>query len=242
MNRLPIDRQFKRMARHAYEKDYGAQSFGYRYIMRVSMYDPKGLVRLYSGAGEAKRKLADTYGYMHDFIQECASQDPLDRVDYATVRAYLAEDILVKVDRMSMAVSLEARCPFLDHEFAGLVGRIPSRLKMNGRETKYILKKMVTKKGLVPPEIANRKKQGFGAPIQSWMRKEWREVVPHVLDPIVTKGYTGIFDREEVRSLIQEPYVNSSKLFALITFVLWYRMYIEEARVDGPSDGIGVLA
>jgi len=242
MNRLPVDMQFKRMARHAYEKDYGAQSFGYRYIMRVSMYDPKGLTRLYSRAGEPRREIADTYGYMHDFIQKCSSQDPLDAVDYATVRAYLAEDILVKVDRMSMAVSLEARCPFLDQEFAELVGRIPSRLKMKGRETKYILKKMVTKKGLVPPEIANRKKQGFGAPIQSWMRKEWKEVVPHVLDPIVAKGYTGLFERDEVRSLIMEPYINSSKLFALITFVMWYRMYIEEARVDRPSDGIGVLA
>jgi asparagine synthase (glutamine-hydrolysing) len=237
---LPSQGQFKRMAKHAYEKGYGAQSFGERFVMRVSMYDRNGLNGLLSRTGTAIRP-ADTYGYMLELIKNCTSRDPLDTVDYATVRAYLAEDILVKVDRMSMAVSLEVRCPILDQELAALVARIPSRLKMNGRETKYIFKKMAVKKGLVPREIAMRKKQGFGAPIESWMRKEWKEIVPQVLDPILSNGYTGLFDREEVKSLIQDPYTNSSKLFALITFVMWYKMYIEEARVGRPQDGIGVF-
>jgi asparagine synthase (glutamine-hydrolysing) len=241
MTGLPVEGQFKRMAKHAYEKDYGAQSFGERFVMRVSMYDPKGLNKLLSGTRNSTQKPADTYGYMLGLMQNCTSRDPLDMADYATVRAYLEEDILVKVDRMSMAVSLEVRCPILDQELAALVARIPSRLKMNGRETKYIFKKMAVKKGLIPREIAVRKKQGFGAPIESWMQKEWKEMVPQILDPIVSKGYTGLFDREEVRSLIQDPYVNSSKLFALITFVIWYKMYVEEARVRSPRDGIGVL-
>jgi asparagine synthase (glutamine-hydrolysing) len=233
---LPGDRQFKRMAKHAYEKDYGDQSFGERFVMRVSMYDAKGLDTLFSKTGDATRKSAGSYGYMLDLIQSCSSKDPLDAVDYATVRAYLEEDILVKVDRMSMAVSLEVRCPLLDHELAELVAKIPSRLKMNGRETKYIFKKMAVKKGLIPREIAMRKKQGFGAPIESWMQKEWKERVPQILDPVVTSGYTGLFDRATVKSLLDDPYVNSNKLFALVTFVLWYRMYVEEAGVRGPID------
>ena len=241
MTGFPLDGQFKRMAKHAYEKDYGAQSFGERFVMRVSMYDPKGLNRLLSGTRNSTHQPSDTYGYMLGLIQNCTSRDPLDTVDYATVRAYLEEDILAKVDRMSMAVSLEVRCPILDQELAALAARIPSRLKMNGRETKYIFKRMAVKKGLIPREIAMRKKQGFGAPIESWMKKEWKEIVPQVLDPIITSGYTGLFDKEEVRSLIQDPYLNSSKLFALITFVIWYKMYVEDARVGRPRDGIGVL-
>jgi asparagine synthase (glutamine-hydrolysing) len=204
--------------------------------MRVSLYDPKGLNELFSKTRIATQKPVDTYRYMLDLIKNCPSHDPLDAVDYATIRAYLEEDILVKVDRMSMAVSLEVRCPILDHEFAALVARIPSRLKMNGRETKYIFKKMAVRKGLIPREIATRKKQGFGAPIESWMQKEWKEVVPQILDPIVANGYTGLFDREAVKSLIEDPFVNSNKLFALITFVLWYKMYVEEAAVASPSD------
>ena len=74
------------------------------------------------------------------------------------------------------------------------------------------------------------------------MQKEWKEVVPQILDPVVTKGYTGLFDRERVKSYVDDPYLNSAKLFTIVTFVLWYRMYVEQGRVDSPPEGIGVLA
>ncbi len=240
---LPFNSQTKVMAKHAYEKGYADQSYDKRFTMRVTLNDSQGLRSLYSKEHLSQHSLMDTYSYYLGLTKECtSSKDPLDAVDYATVRGYLEEDILVKVDRMSMAVSLEARCPLLDQEVAALVERIPSHLKMRNRETKYILKKMAVKKGLIPKEIALRKKQGFGAPITSWMQKEWKEVVPQVLDPVVAKGYTGLFDREKVRSYIEDPYLNSGKLFSLITFVLWYRMYVEQERVDSPPEGIGVIA
>ena len=173
---------------------------------------------------------------------DCPSKDPLDVVDYATVRGYLEEDILVKVDRMSMAVSLEVRCPLLDQELASLVERIPSHMKMRNRETKHIFKKMAVKKGLIPKEIALRSKQGFGAPIESWMKAEWKEMVAQTLDSVITKNYTGLFDAQHVKSLVSKPYVNSNKIFALMTFVMWYRMYVEEERVSAPREGVGVTA
>lgn len=240
---LPINSQTKIMAKHAYEKGYANQSYDERFTMRVTLNDFKGLNGLYSREHLSRHSVMDTYDYYLGLTKGCtSSRDPLDVVDYATVRGYLEEDILVKVDRMSMAVSLEARCPILDQEVAALVERIPSRMKMRGRETKYILKKMAVKKGLIPKEIALRKKQGFGAPITSWMQKEWKDIVPHVLDPVVANGYTGLFDGEKVRSYMDDPYLNSGKLFSLITFVLWYRMYVEEERLDAPPEGIGVLA
>ena len=111
--------------------------------------------------------------------------------------------------------------------FVGLVERIPSRLKMNEHTTKYILKKMVGKKNLIPSSIAFRKKQGFGAPIDTWFRGSWREMTAQLLDPIVSDNYNGLFDREHVRRMLDEPYLKSSRLFALTTFILWYKSYIE---------------
>lgn len=136
---------------------------------------------------------------------------------------------------MSMATSLEVRCPLLDQDLADLAGRIPSRLKMNGKTSKYILKKMVISKGLLPPEIAIRKKQGFGAPVETWMRKDWKEFSAQILDPVIMSNYTGLIDSEHVKRLLVEPYLNSSKLFALMIFVIWYRMYIDEHAMTAPK-------
>jgi asparagine synthase (glutamine-hydrolysing) len=227
VRRLPFNKQFKRMANHAIEKDYGEQSFTQRFSMRVSMNDRKGLMSLYSRDLLSNHEPIDPYEYLSRLSNESCSSSDLDSADYTTVRSYLEEDILVKVDRMSMAVSLEVRCPLLDNELSALVQTIPANYKMRGFTTKYIFKKMAVQKGLVPKEIAYRKKQGFGAPIESWFQKEWKELTTQVLDPVVTKGYTKIFDQERVKSLMREPYVNSNKLFALIVFVIWYKMYID---------------
>lgn len=243
---LPVDSQVRRMANHAYEKGYANQTFAARFAMRVTLHDAEGLKALYSGDYLASHPVGNPYDYllglMSTYQRNGRQEDPLNLADYATVRGYLEEDILVKVDRMSMAVSLETRCPFLDQEVVSFVEQIPSNLKLRDGETKYILKKLVVKKELLPKEIAHRKKQGFGAPIESWMRRGWKEMVPQILDPVVTKGYTGIFDREKVKSLMADPYVNSSKLFALIAFVLWHRIYLEGDRIDRAPESIGVLA
>ena len=239
---LPVKSQTRRMAQHAYEKGYADQSYGERFTMRVTLHDEKGLRSLYSKERLASHEVAGTYGYYDRLMGDCASKDPLDVVDYATVRGYLEEDILVKVDRMSMAVSLEVRCPLLDQELASLVERIPSHMKMRNRQTKHIFKKMAVKKRLIPKEIALRNKQGFGAPIESWMKAEWKEMVAQTLDPVITKNYTGLFDAPHVKSLVSKPYVNSNKIFALMTFVMWYRMYIEEGAASRPTQDISVVS
>lgn len=243
---LPFDSQIKRMANHAYEKGYANKTTAERLAMRTSLHDADGLRALYSRSRLANHPVEDPYDYliglMSTYEGKGGEKDSLNTADYAAVRGYLEEDVLVKVDRMSMAVSLEARCPFLDQEVVSLVEQIPSSLKLRNGETKYILKRMVVKKGLFPKEIAYRKKQGFGAPIESWMRRGWKELVPQILDPVVTKGYTGVFDGEKVRSLMSDPYLNSSKLFALIAFVVWYRIYLEGESIDRAPENMGVPA
>ena len=223
---LPFDGQFKRAATHAYDKGYGDQAYDERYAMRVSLYDPAGLKSLYSKEALKGRNPVDTYSIVRSFAANSKTTDELSSLDYVTIRTYLTDDILVKVDRMSMAVSLEVRCPLLDQAVADLAGRIPSRMKLNGTTTKYIFKKMVVKKGLLPPEIANRKKQGFGAPIEPWTREDWMEVVTSILDPVLT-GRLKLIDKSAVRKLLDDPYVNSNKLFALMTYVIWHGIYVE---------------
>jgi asparagine synthase (glutamine-hydrolysing) len=89
--------------------------------------------------------------------------DPVARAQYVDIKTYLTDDILTKVDRASMAVSLEVRCPLLDHRLMALAARIPSKLKLRGREGKYIFKRAIS--SLVPPEILRRRKQGFVVPL-----------------------------------------------------------------------------
>src|SRR5204862_2835330 len=100
-----------------------------------------------------------------DYGHSVGTNALLDALLYIDSKTYLPGDILTKVDRMSMAVSLEARVPFLDHKLIEFVcTRIPATMKMKGLESKYILKRAVA--DLIPAEILNRPKQGFGVPIK----------------------------------------------------------------------------
>ncbi|HNQ15040.1 MAG TPA: asparagine synthase C-terminal domain-containing protein, partial [Pyrinomonadaceae bacterium] len=137
-------------------------------------------------------------------------------------------DILTKVDRMSMAVSLEARVPLLDHELIELVGAIPSRLKLNGLETKYIFKKAM--EGIVPHEILYREKQGFGVPINEWINSELKDRIGEDLRAKKT-AERGFFEQSYVESLIAEHARgrrdNSHLLWILWMLELWHRRYID---------------
>jgi len=228
---LPIDTQMRRMANHAYEKGYGDQPYGQRFVSRVTLYDKEGLAGLYSKERVGDKPPVDASEYLLNLVSD-AQAGPLDSLDYATIRSYLEEDILVKVDRMSMANSLEVRCPLLDQEVAAFAGRLPANMKLRGGTTKYILKKMAIEKRLIPKEIALRKKQGFGAPIEIWLRSEWKEVVQQLLDPDSSRASREFFDPDAIRRLLREPYLNSNKIFAISTFLLWNEQYLERESIS----------
>jgi asparagine synthase (glutamine-hydrolysing) len=157
-----------------------------------------------------------------------ASGDPLDRLLYLDSKTYLPSDILTKVDRMSMAVSLEARVPLLDHELIELVQRIPARLKLNGTETKYIFKKAM--EGIVPAGILYREKQGFGVPINEWINASLKDRIVADLGDRRTleRGY---FEPKFVRSMLDEHARGrrdqSHPLWILWMLELWHRRYID---------------
>ena len=152
-----------------------------------------------------------------------ASGDLLQRATRFDFQHYLAEDILVKVDRASMLNSLEIRAPFLDVsliEFA--FGKVPSALKANAQEKKILLKRLTAR--VLPPQFDQQRKQGFSIPLASWLKQgEFRDLFHSVL-----KGSDCSFDRKMMSQLLEgqdRGRNNSERLFALVLFELWRKEY-----------------
>lgn len=116
----------------------------------------------------------DSIDVLRQHYDRAGTDDQLSRIQYVDIKTYLADDILAKVDRASMAVSLEVRAPLLDHKLMEMVARIPSSLKLAGGEGKYILKKAMAP--VLTPEILDRPKQGFAVPLERWLRHDLRDL------------------------------------------------------------------
>ena len=153
----------------------------------------------------------------------------LDALLYLDSKTYLPGDILVKVDRMSMAVSLETRAPLLDHKLIEFVCRVPAALKLNGTETKSIFKRAVA--GLVPDELLHRPKQGFGVPVNQWINDELRGYIRDTLTDARTRQ-RGYFDETYVDLLLDEHARkrrdHSAQLWSLFVLELWHRTFADK--------------
>jgi len=175
--------------------------------------------------------------YQHYFDQAPAS-DTLGRLLYLDTKTYLPADILTKVDRMSMATSLEARCPILDHVFVEWAASLASRWKMRGGVRKYILRKLAQRLGIAA-HVLNRPKQGFAMPLSHW----WRGELKHDLLGILLEPQTlqrGYFDPQAVRSLVNEHLSGRrnrpADIWMLLVFELWHRNFLHAAgRVGNTS-------
>ncbi|HEY0003476.1 MAG TPA: asparagine synthase (glutamine-hydrolyzing) [Pyrinomonadaceae bacterium] len=172
-----------------------------------------------------------------EHAQRVASHEPLDTLLYLDSKTYLPGDILTKVDRMSMAVSLEARVPLLDHKLIEFVTRIPASLKMKGLETKHIFKQAV--RGLVPAEILDRPKQGFGLPIQKWIDQELRSYIREVLldRRTLERGY---FRQDYIELMFKERERgrrdHTGEIWTLFMLELWHRTFFDTARTSTDSE------
>jgi asparagine synthase (glutamine-hydrolysing) len=174
----------------------------------------------------------------HDLVNQVQTGESLDQLLYLDSKTYLPGDILTKVDRMSMAVSLEARAPLLDHKLIEFVTNVPASLKLSGLETKYLLKKAV--RDLVPAEILNRPKQGFGVPIQEWINQQLRSRVRETLTEPRTRQ-RGYLNSQYVDVLLDEHERgrrdHSMGLWSLFMLELWHRQFVDVLRSQGPMFG-----
>jgi asparagine synthase (glutamine-hydrolysing) len=154
-----------------------------------------------------------------------ASYSTLSQLLYLNFKTYLLDDLLVKMDRSTMANSLEARSPFLDTALAEYAASLPDRMKLRRGKTKYILKKAFA--DVLPKEILGRGKMGFGVPLGSWFRGEWREYVQDMLcsPQALFQEYV---NQSYVKQLIDEHLSGrrdlGHRLWTLLTFEVWLRM------------------
>jgi asparagine synthase (glutamine-hydrolysing) len=157
--------------------------------------------------------------------------DPLNAMLYIDTKSWLPDDLLIKADKMTMANSVELRVPLLDHRVLEFAAALPSRRKLNGHNTKYILKRALSKN--IPSEIRNRKKVGFPVPYGSWLRKELRDIISDVLMDSKTIG-RGYFRRDAVESLLRansNGTDHSKEIFSLLSLELWQRTFLEREQV-----------
>ncbi|HOT96788.1 MAG TPA: asparagine synthase (glutamine-hydrolyzing) [bacterium] len=185
----------------------------------------KGL--LYHPALREQLSGRDPYGFIRLAFAESGAEAPLDQQEYVDIVTYLVDDIMVKVDRMSMAVSLETRAPFLDYRMVEFCATLPPNLRLNGKRSKYILKQAF--RGILPEEILNRRKEGFSIPIKRWMKEELRPMMLDYLSPAALDR-SGCFEPAYVQRLIREHLEgtenHSHRLWALLMFQMWYARYI----------------
>jgi asparagine synthase (glutamine-hydrolysing) len=160
--------------------------------------------------------------------RKISTGNPTDNLLYLDSKTYLPGDILTKVDRMSMATSLEARVPLLDHKLIEFVMQIPTSLKLKGLETKYIFRQAV--RGIVPDAILDRPKQGFGVPINEWINSQLKTRIRETLleRRALERGY---FDAKYIKTLLDEHEKNrrdhSYALWILFMLELWHRKFVD---------------
>ena len=177
----------------------------------------------------------DPLDLFRSYFATVRARDALDELLYLDTKTYLTADILTKVDRMSMATSLEVRVPILDHVFLEWVTGLPARYKLRGSKQKYIFKKLAERVG-VPRQVLYRRKQGFALPLAHWIRHELKnELSGLLLEPrTLQRGY---FNPVAIERLLNEHLRgwrdHSSTLWQLIVFELWHRNFLETLNRSG---------
>jgi asparagine synthase (glutamine-hydrolysing) len=194
------------------------------YFNSVSVFRPDEKSHLFTP--DFQRQLADydSLDVLRKHYDEADTTDPLSRIQYVDIKTYLPDDILTKVDRASMAVSLELRAPILDHKFMELVASIPSDLKLHGRTGKYIFKKAM--EPLLPQDILYRSKQGFAIPLNRWFRQELKELGYEL---VVASNKDGILDGNYLSKIWKQhqagTFDRSAYLWTVLMFRKWQQVF-----------------
>lgn len=236
-NDLPVPVPFKKLGLAVLRGLNKGLSFSYEWLRRGAAGQP-----IFWGGAEAftethkwrllsprlRKKLAGKSSWeaiqpiRNRFESKAADPSRLNWMTYLDLNLRLPELLLMRVDKMTMGVSLEGRVPFLDHKLVELAMSIPEKMKTKRGILKYILKKAV--RGVIPDEIIDRKKQGFGVPIHEWFLDRLGSEIRRELDDFCAR--TDFFDRDEVFRLIAEG--KAAQVWYLFNFSLWWKEYIRD--------------
>jgi len=222
--KMSWDLKARRFAEHARHDPITAHA-SWRLIFTEEMKE-----RLYADPSVARH---DSLGLMRAHFAAYPHNDLLNRFMYVDTKVSLVDDMLTKVDRMSMANSLEVRVPLLDHRVVEWMSQVPSDLKVHGLTLKYLFRQVA--RDLLPRAVVHRRKAGFHVPIPQWIKHELRPLVEEQLGEAAV-ARQGVFDPAYVRYLLdahqagRENY--SRNIWGLLIFSLWHDRYI--ARAPGP--------
>ncbi|MGB7295794.1 MAG: asparagine synthase (glutamine-hydrolyzing) [Candidatus Aminicenantales bacterium] len=231
INRLPPAAKKKgawnKLQRFLQGFEHASENRHLRWMMFLSRKEKN---RLYSAGFRERLGGVDEIFHVSPFREVFEKLPAFDRTTgelYLDLKTYLADDIMVKVDRMSMATSLEAREPLLDHKLVEFVFGLEGRLKLHGLTTKWIFKK--TMERLLPSENIHRPKEGFSIPIKHWLRQELRELMlDHLSERRIREA--GFFNPEAVQKMISAHLAGrknfSHQLWALLVFDIWRKSYL----------------
>jgi asparagine synthase (glutamine-hydrolysing) len=199
-----------------------------RYFRWMSTFDRSAKEDLYTPGFKETVKGINASEAMDKWLGRSNGSLSLDAVLLTDLMTYLPNDLLVKVDIASMANSLEARSPFLDHELIEFAATLPSELKLRGTKTKSLLKKVAER--LVPKEVVYRRKMGFGVPLGNWFRGEMKDFVREILLSEESLN-RGIIKPEAIERYVNE-HVNAERdhsfqLWTLLMLELWFKRFID---------------
>ncbi|WP_176308551.1 asparagine synthase (glutamine-hydrolyzing) [Micromonospora sp. NBS 11-29] len=205
-----------------------------RYCSMISAYPPAQQFGLYTDELREQVSGWDSWAVVAQAYESSRAADPLGRIIDADVNTYLPGDLLPKVDISTMANSLEARSPFLDHHLMEWAAHLPTRLKVRRGTTKYLLKRAV--EPWLPAEIIHRPKMGFAVPMDRWLRGELRDMAWSLLTDATARS-RGLFRPEAVTALLrrhEQGQNEGSRIWALLQFELWHRRWLDESA-GGPA-------
>ncbi len=196
----------------------------YRWMVYLT---PRAKQRLYSASLREALTRSDVYAPVRQTLARYGHDDLLNRQLYADLSLYLSDDILVKVDRMSMATSLETRAPLLDADVMELALSMPGSLKIRDGDRKWILKRAM--RGVLPDRILTRKKEGFSIPMKNWLRRELQPLMRSLLSP-ERIGQRGLFEPAAVLRLVEDHVAgrenHAHTLFPLMVFERWCEAHL----------------
>jgi asparagine synthase (glutamine-hydrolysing) len=186
--------------------------------MRKVLFTPEARNLIVTPAGK----------HITDLLAAAGDRDTVNRSLYVDFKSYLCDNCLVKIDRMSMAVSLESRVPFLDREMVELAFQIPGDLKLQGSQTKALLKKVAARR--IPRDCVYRPKEGFSMPVKNWLKDRMRPLMEELLDENIIKKQ-GIFNASVIADLkhlhLDNQANNAHILWGLMIFQAWRRRWLE---------------
>jgi asparagine synthase (glutamine-hydrolysing) len=218
---VPLGLYLRRFFAHA-ERDPAE-----RHQIWFGMFSPDELDRLFAPDWQGPSPASSAiFAPLERILEGARFDEPLSEMLYLDFRMYLEDNLLVKIDRASMACSLELRTPFLDHRLVEFAAGLPAALKVRGFELKSILKKAV--EPWLPRKIVYRQKRGFSVPIARWMREELRPLVEESLSEEKLRRQ-GIFNAVFVRQLLAEHWSGRADhrkaLWTLLSFQLWHERW-----------------